>query len=128
MGAAVNLAALFVAHELLGCWVYAALVISFTVAVSFNFVLIKRWTFRDTCWSPRWVVKQYARFYSIATTGLGLNLIVFGFMHDVAGAGVYSSQALAITMVAPFHFFLNKVLTFPADVPGDGDEPAPNPV
>jgi len=126
MGAAVNLAALFVAHDLLGCWVYAALVIAFTVAVTFNFFLIKRWTFRDTCWSPRWVARQYVRFFSIATTGLGLNLVVFAAAHDGAGLGVYVSQALAITTVAPFHFFVNKVFTFPAVGHSDGEEPEPH--
>jgi putative flippase GtrA len=124
VGAAVNLATLYVAHELLGIWVYAAMVIAFTTANFTSFVAVKQWTFKDSSWSRGSVIKQWSRFYSIAVTGLGLNVIVFGLLHDHAGMGVYGSQCLALIAVAPVHFVLNKVFTFPETVEPDA-EPDP---
>jgi len=125
VGAAVNLATLYVAHDLLGIWVYAAMVISFTTANFTSFVAVKKWTFKETCWSPSLVFKQWSRFFSIAVTGLVLNVVVFGLLHDYLGLGVYPSQCVALVSVAPVHYFLNRAFTFhPALDPDPEVDPA----
>jgi len=114
LGAGVNLATLYVAFDLLGAWLYGALCVSFTAAVLFNFTLIKHWTFKDKSWQPRLVLRQFLLFYSFAVTGLLLNLVVFALLHNVGDISVYTAQFLAICLVAPLHFVVNKLFTFPA--------------
>lgn len=120
LGTGVNLGALALAHDVFGVPVYPSLVISFTAAVIFNFVCIKKWTFKDDRWAIGLTLRQLFKFYSIAVTGLVLNIGVFYLLYDVADIGVYISQTLAIIAVAPVHFFLNRKHTFHIQPEGDG--------
>ena len=114
MGTAVNLGTLVLAHAWAGLPVYPALMLSFSAAVLFNFLLIKQWTFRDRRWTPDIVLRQFVRFYSIAVTGLMGHMAVFFALHELAGmSDIYLAQLLAIVAVAPLHFFLNRAFTFP---------------
>lgn len=111
-GALVNLGALYLAHDVAGLHLYASLVASFTVAVGFNFCVIKAWTFRDTRWELGYSMLQFLNFYAIASVGLCLNLGLFYALHELIALGVYAAQAIAIAASAPFHFFLNQWITF----------------
>lgn len=124
VGAAVNLGTLWLVHGVLGVWVYAAMVLAFSTSNFTSFVAVKKWTFKENCWMPRLVLRQWTRFYSVALTGLGLNILLFAMLHDHVGLGVYASQCTALMSVAPFHFYANKAFTFTASVETDA-EPDP---
>lgn len=81
---------------------------AFLVAVTNNFVLNRRWTFRAA--GPQG--GQAARFLAVSLIGLGLNLVLLEAL--VAGVGVpeLGAQAIAVACVMPVNFVGNKLWTF----------------
>ncbi len=81
---------------------------SFVVAVSNNYFWNRHWTFRAHR-GP--VYYQGLRFLAVSLAALGLNLGLLR-MLVALGAGKIVGQAVAIVLVTPFSFTLNKLWSF----------------
>jgi putative flippase GtrA len=82
--------------------------VAFCVAVISNFLLNRRWTFHHT--GP--MIPHFGRFFIVSLIGLGLNLLSFTLLHNVAGVEVHVSQLLAIFIVTPLNFVGSKWWAF----------------
>jgi len=96
----------------------AAAVCAFWAAVFHNYVLNRRWTFPGRAGA---FAGQGTRFLLISVGGLTLNLV---FLSALTGAAVpeLTAQTIAVVLVTPTTFTLNKVWTF-----RQGSNPAPAP-
>jgi len=85
-----------------------AAVCSFLVAVTNNYAWNRLWTFRG---QRGHVAYQGMRFLVVSVFGLGLNLAFLG-AFVALGAGKIPAQAVAIALVMPVNFVLNKLWSF----------------
>ena len=81
---------------------------AFLVAVTNNFTLNRRWTFRIAAAYRG----QAARFLAVSLVGLGLNLALLELLVTGVGAPELLSQAIAVAFVMPINFVGNKLWTF----------------
>jgi putative flippase GtrA len=117
-GYAVNLAVystLVVAFDVQ--YVIAAM-IAFCVAVTNNFMINRRWTFKATDGS---VTFQAPRFLIVSLCALGLNLIVLELLVDVLDVHKVVAQAAAILAATPVNFVGNKLWSFRLGHVPDGE-------
>lgn len=85
---------------------------AFVVAVTNNFLLNRHWTFRRQGSTDSHAGFQAARFLTVSTVGLGVNLIVLALLVDAAGLAELPSQAIAVAAATPVNFIGNKLWTF----------------
>jgi dolichol-phosphate mannosyltransferase len=111
-GYVVNLAVFAVLVEVLAVHHIPAAVGAFCVAVMNNFLWNRRWTFQATAGHAGF---QAARFFTVSTAALVVNLIVLSLLVDVAGAPELPSQAFAVAFAMPLNFIGNKLWTFGGD-------------
>jgi dolichol-phosphate mannosyltransferase len=94
---------------------------AFVVAVSNNFLLNRHWTFRRQGSKESHAGFQAARFFTVSVVGLGVNLVILELLVSTAGLAELPSQAIAVALATPVNFVGNKLWTFAADRPGEGD-------
>ena len=85
---------------------------AFAVAVTNNFLLNRHWTFRRQGSAEAHAGFQAARFLTVSTVGLGVNLAVLAALVDGAGMGELPGQAIAVALATPVNFVGNKLWTF----------------
>lgn len=107
-GYVVNLAVFALLLDGLGTHYLVAAVGSFCIAWLNNFALNRHWTFRR---GHRSVSAQGARYLAVSVVALGINLAV---LHGlvVAGTPEVLAQAVAILVVTPVAFLLNRRWAF----------------
>jgi putative flippase GtrA len=86
----------------------AAAVCSFVVAVTNNYWWNRHWTFRQRRGN---IYYQGARFLIVSAISLGLNLLL---LRGLVALGMekVAAQAVAIMLVTPFSFGVNKLWSF----------------
>jgi len=107
-GYVVNLLVFAALFELVGLHHLPAAVGSFVVAVTNNYAWNRVWTFRS---SRGRVGIQGARFFTVAVTALGANLVVLETLVRL-GVSELPAQAVAIVLVTPINFIGNKLWSF----------------
>jgi putative flippase GtrA len=107
-GYVVNLAVYAALLNWAGLHYIAAAVGSFLVAVTNNYLLNRRWTFRR---QRGRMAHQGLRFLVVSTISLGANLLVLHLFVQ-AGLGKIVGQAIAIVLVTPLNFVGNKLWSF----------------
>ena len=107
-GYVVNLAVFTLLVHAAGMHYLAAAVLAFVVAWTNNFVLNKFWTFKRHGLSA---VQQGVRYLLVSLVALGLNLIVLELLVS-AGSPEVPAQAIAIAVVMPVNFLLNRRWSF----------------
>jgi putative flippase GtrA len=85
-----------------------AAVCSFVVAVTNNYLWNRLWTFRSARGHAYY---QGMRFLAVSVVALGLNLAILRILVAL-GAGKIVAQAIAIVLVTPFSFSVNKLWSF----------------
>jgi putative flippase GtrA len=85
---------------------------AFVVAVSNNFLLNRHWTFRRQGSTESHAGFQAARFLTVSSVGLVVNLIVLALLVDAWGLAELPSQAIAVAVATPVNFIGNKLWTF----------------
>ncbi len=108
-GYAVNLAVYSTLVVVLDVQYVIAATIAFCVAVTNNFLLNRRWTFKATDGS---VTFQAPRFLIVSLCALGLNLIVLELLVGVLDVHKVAAQAAAILAATPVNFVGNKLWSF----------------
>ena len=107
-GYVINLAVFAVLTAALDLHHIPAAVGAFCVAVTNNFLLNRHWTFDAKHGHAGF---QAARFFTVSTLALGVNLIALEFLVR-ADMGELPAQALAVAIAMPFNFIGNKIWTF----------------
>lgn len=117
-GFVINMAVYSTMVKWVGLHYMTAAIISFTVAVTNNFVLNKYWTFNN----PRGAVsRQMRRFLVISVASLALNLVLLRTLMEIMASidalGVHVdraiiAQALAISVCTVLNFSGNKLWSF----------------
>ncbi len=85
---------------------------AFIVAVTNNFLLNRNWTFRHQGSAEAHAGFQAARFLTVSTVGLVVNLIALAALVDGAGMSELPGQAIAVALATPVNFVGNKLWTF----------------
>ena len=104
-GYAINLVAYTL---LLGLGAHVAAAISFIVAATNNYWWNRHWTFRNVRGN---LYYQGLRFLLVSLAALGLNLGLLKALVEL-GAGKIVGQAIAIVLVTPFSYTVNKLWSF----------------
>ena len=107
-GYLVNLAVFWLLLERGNAHHIVAAVGAFCVAWVSNFVLNKFWTFRRHALTA---VEQGLRYLAISLVGLGINLGLLQLL-VLAGVREFPAQAIAIALVTPVNFLLNRRWSF----------------
>jgi len=107
VGFLVNLLVYSACIWMLGLPPAVAATCAFCIAVFNNYVLNRSWTFQT---APRFAGQGF-RFFAIALLGLALNLVLLGMLTD-AGVKEIPAQVIALILVTPVTFALNKLWTF----------------
>ena len=107
-GYLVNLVVFSLLVHAAGLHYILAAVGAFAVAWTNNFVLNKFWTFRRHELSA---VQQGARYLAVSLVALALNLVVLELLVS-AGSPEVPAQAVAIAVVMPVNFLLNRRWSF----------------
>jgi len=107
-GFAVNLVVYSVLLRRAGLHYLPAAVCSFAVAVTNNYLWNRLWTFRETRGD---LYHQGVRFLVVSLVALGLNLGILRLLVEL-GANKIVAQAIAIILVTPFSFSVNKLWSF----------------
>lgn len=119
LGAVINTAVLWTANEIFFVYYLRASVLAFSVAVTCNYFLNRKWTYRSKGNMP----KQYSQFLAVSAFGLILNLIILkgivdGVMpaldvgRDKASIYLVVANLVTIFIVSIFNFFVNSLWTF----------------
>ena len=107
-GYLINLAVFSVLVTVAGVPYLLAAIMSFVVAVTNNYALNRRWTFRR---ERGHLVFQGLRFLTVSLLALGANLGLLALYIDL-GLPEVAAQATAILSVTPFSFLANKLWSF----------------
>jgi putative flippase GtrA len=107
-GYAINLAVYVGLLDGAGLHYLPAAVCSFGVAVTSNYFWNRHWTFRH---HRGHVYYQGLRFLIVSLVALGLNLGLLRLLVEL-GVGKIVAQAIAIVLVTPFSFSVNKLWSF----------------
>jgi putative flippase GtrA len=107
-GYAVNLAVYVLLLKGAGLHYLPAAACSFVVAVSNNYFWNRHWTFHNR---RGHLYYQGLRFLIVSLVALGLNLALLRGLVAL-GAGKIVGQAIAIVLVMPFSFSVNKLWSF----------------
>lgn len=104
-----------------GGWIpVLAKAVSFTAAVTHNYLWNRYWTYPESRSKPTWW--QVSQFFMVNTAGLGINLVVFGtvsgFLIPRLGMkwGVNIAQVIAVGVALFWNFLANRFWTY-NDVP-----------
>ena len=97
-----------------------AAVLAFCVAVTNNFLINRRWTFKATYGR---VTFQAPRFFAVSLAALALNLVVLELLVGVADLHKVVGQAAAVLAATPVNFVGNKLWSF--SLRHHANEPAP---
>ena len=108
-GYAVNLAVFAATLTFLGAHHIVAAVVAFCVAWLNNFALNRHWTFRSTVGAS--ALGQGARYLTVSVASLGMNVVMLEALVR-GGMAEIPSQALAIALVTPVVFLLNRRWAF----------------
>jgi len=123
IGALINLAIFWVAHELFFIKPFWAIAIAFVVADTNNYIWNRLWTFK----SKGQIKFQYPQFLIVSLVGLILNELLFAgiadyllpafeISNDKASVIFVVVQALCILIISVFNFLANSAWTFRHDV------------
>ncbi|MBI5766025.1 GtrA family protein [Candidatus Falkowbacteria bacterium] len=106
------------AIDMSGYWIFTrifhiyyilAAVFSFFIAVSWSFLINRRWTFRH---DGKNIKEQYVKFIVANLISMAINLSLLYILVDYAGFHDLGAKLLTAFMVAFFNFSLNKSWTF----------------
>ena len=122
IGAVINLATLWVAHELFFVGVFWAVAIAFIVADTNNYIWNRLWTFK----SKGLIKFQYPQFLIVSVIGLALNeLLIDVIIYDLfpalnittdkASLLLVFAQVICILIISVFNFVVNSLWTFRAE-------------
>jgi putative flippase GtrA len=107
-GYVVNLAVYAVLVRGVGLHYLLAAVCSTSVAVANNYLWNRHWTFRETRGD---LYHQGVRFLVVSVVALGLNVAILKLLVEL-GVGKIAAQAIAVILVMPFNFSVNKLWSF----------------
>jgi len=107
-GLVVNLAVFAVVHGVAGAGYAVAAVAAWLVAVSNNFLLNRRWTFRARAGRAAF---QGSRFVLVSVAAFAVQLALLRVLVE-GGAPALAAQAVAIGVATPVNFAGNKLWSF----------------
>jgi dolichol-phosphate mannosyltransferase len=107
-GYVVNLAVYAALVRGAGIHYLVAAICSTSVAVANNYLWNRLWTFRETRGD---LYHQGVRFVAVSVVALGLNLGILKLLVEL-GVDKIAAQAVAVILVMPFNFSVNKLWSF----------------
>lgn len=88
---------------------YFANSLGFCMAVCFNYLLNRYWTF-SSC-NDR-IVEEFFLFILMSLLGLVINNLLIWITHSRIGVGFYYAKGIAISVTVLWNFFSNNFITF----------------
>ncbi len=109
-GTFVNVFILYVMTERFGVYYLLSAIFSFLLAVVFNFILNKTWTFKEKVHTQ--AVNKFGKFFFVSLFALLINIIILYVFTDFFGVYYIYSQIVAIGFSFAINFLGNKIWTF----------------
>lgn len=93
-------------------WYIQATLIGITVSITSNFILNKVWTFEDTNFSLRHVLRQYGTYLGFTSLGALVQLSLLYVLVESSHFEYGLSLLMAVTIASVSNFIMNKKWTF----------------
>lgn len=90
---------------------FSSTVMGIIFSIFSNFFLNKIWTFKDSNFLLKYVLKQLVSFFLISSLGILIQLSLVYLLTE-NGVPYYKSLAFAVLLAAVGNFILNKKITF----------------
>ena len=108
--AIVNVAVLYLFTEYLGIYYILSSIIAFTIGSTGNFLLNKKWTFKETLTEK--FLSKYAKAMSVNVSAVIITVALLYILTEYAGFYYLASQAIAMTIAFLANFIGNKKFVF----------------
>ncbi len=108
-GTVLDLSLLFVLVEFLQWHVLSAAAVSFVAAATSNFVLNKKWTFKNR---NKAYHQQYLKFFLVSVVGLLLTILLMFLLNIILGIWYLLAKALTSLIVLLWNYLGNRQWTF----------------
>ena len=112
LGLVINLGVTYGFLEVLDIYHVYANAAGIVVSMSSNFVLNKRWTFRQKDFANRTTLVQYAKFVLFSSAGALLQILLVSYFKEALDGQYYLGLIIAVLVAAFGNFLINKRLTF----------------
>jgi dolichol-phosphate mannosyltransferase len=110
IGTFVNIFILYMLTEYLKVYYIISAFFAFIVAVTFNFIFNKIWTFGEKIFEK--IFEKYVRFFLVSLSALLVNILFLYIFTEFLGIYYIISQILAIGISLIINFIGNKIWTF----------------
>ena len=110
LGTGVNLLVLYFLTERLEIYYLISATFSFIIALSFNFLLNKVWTFKENMTYR--LRGKYFRFFTVSLLAFCVNIFFLYIFKEIFNIHYLISQAVAIAIAFMINFIGNKIWTF----------------
>ncbi len=110
MGTLINIIILYALTDGVGIYYILSAFFAYFVAMSFNFIMNKTWTFRERA---RYLIgRKYLKFFLVSLSALSVNLFFLYIFTEFFKIYYLISQVLAIGIALTINFLGNKIFTF----------------
>jgi len=109
-GTFINIIILYSLTENFKIYYIISAILAFIIAVTFNFIFNKIWTFNEKIYNK--VAKKYASFFLVSSSALLVNIFFLYIFTEFLGIYYIISQIIAIGISLMINFIGNKIWTF----------------
>jgi dolichol-phosphate mannosyltransferase len=111
-GIIINLVAFYSLMNVFGLWYIQSAGFAFMVAVTWNYILNRIWTFKDESKPISHIFNSYMSFISVSLIGFTINLaFLYGFVEGLH-MNYILSQVLAISVVSVWNYYGSRIWVF----------------
>jgi dolichol-phosphate mannosyltransferase len=114
-GILVNLSFFYIFLNVFGLWYIQSAGFAFIIAVTWNYILNRIWTFNDGFGPTTKIFNSYISFIIVSLIGLILNLAFLYIFVESLHINYLSSQILAISIVSLWNYYGSRIYVFKQD-------------
>ena len=109
LGVMINFSSTWILKDILNVNKYFSNATGYSIAMTFNFILNKIWTFSD---GYDIIFLQILKFLFVISMGVLLNHLIVFYFHEKNKLNFYFSKLIAVAMVFAWNFSMHSYFTF----------------
>tara|TARA_Y100001933_G_scaffold84837_1_gene86112 strand:+ start:317 stop:697 length:381 start_codon:yes stop_codon:yes gene_type:complete len=109
LGVMINFSSTWILKDIINANKYFSNATGYSIAMTFNFILNKIWTFSD---GYDIIFLQILKFLFVISMGVLLNHLIVFYFHEKNKLNFYFSKLIAVAMVFVWNFSMHSYFTF----------------
>ena len=109
LGVMINFSSTWILKDIINVNKYFSNATGYSIAMTFNFILNKIWTFSD---GYDIILLQILKFLFVISMGVLLNHLIVFYFHEKNKLNFYFSKLIAVAMVFVWNFSMHSYFTF----------------